>query len=154
MEETLHLIREPIWQSAMRAATYLFPGVTISEKVALASVPRLTNSHELCCVTGASNPSYQGIITIGADESQVADVVGGGDAMMLLDALGELANNICAEMNSESIFVNACGILTQSPPVFSNRGEVFFPKVTGLQGYFSVGSCNTLFGFAIRNATF
>jgi hypothetical protein len=114
---------------------------------------RLANSHRYFCSLGAANPRFQGLFTVGIDTRDAEDLL--ADAVqedVVLDILGELANNICGACCSRKAFVTIFGVLVQAPPVASDGGAFYFPRADSIAGDISLGMSRLTVGFAIRQA--
>ena len=114
-------------------------------------VDRITNKQRYISSIGASNARFQGLFCVGVGvegcQFLFKDIHESRD---ILDLLGELANNMCGACCQRKPFVDAFGVLIQSPPVASDGGEMYFPKAVSLLGSVSTGIAKLTFGFAVR----
>ncbi|MEN9353418.1 MAG: hypothetical protein RL318_743 [Fibrobacterota bacterium] len=115
-------------------------------------VPRLTNTCDNVVSLGHCNARFQGVCTLGMQQSAMDVIFAGFEQEIQIDGLGEVANAICGQLAGSDLFVQNFGVLEQAPPLFS-MGGAMYPRAFGILGHIDIDGAVALFGYAIRDIT-
>jgi hypothetical protein len=102
---------------------------------------------------GNGNKDYQAILSIGLKDECIRGFLGNTvSSEDILDAFGEISNNICALIMDTETFTNHFGILRQSVPLYS-QGETYFLRAWGIEGMIYYNNIWIYSGYAIRKSS-
>jgi len=115
-------------------------------------VPRLTNACDNVVSLGHCNARFQGVCTLGMQQSAMDVIFAGFEQDVQIDGLGEVANAICGQLAGNDLFIEKYGVLEQAPPLFS-MGGAMYPRAFGILGHIDIEGSIALFGYSIRDVT-
>lgn len=103
---------------------------------------------------GNGNETYQGIMAIGLNTSELESFFQYDQIDYIIDVFGEFANTYIGMLMDESEFTDRFGILTQAIPQYT-QSKIYYPRAWACAGTIINDQGKPIYiGYALRKLTF